>query len=93
MFHVSFLVKHYQVILSIGEKGLPVLEVAKRSRHDEEEESSSSEQVTVGSPVCAAPYYSFAIRKYGVFLSSLHLPMMFLQRKFDFRNFILPFAF
>jgi hypothetical protein len=38
------------VILSIGEKGLPVLEVANRSRDqdndDEEGESSSVEQVT-----------------------------------------------
>jgi len=49
MFHVSFLVKHHKVVLSVGEKGLPVLEVARRSRaQDEEEEGESSriEQVT-----------------------------------------------
>ena len=50
MFHVSFLVKYHQVVLSIGEKGLPVLEVAKRSRanQDEDEDNSAkSDQVKI----------------------------------------------
>ena len=36
MFHVSFLVKHHQVLLSVGERGLPVLEVARRSRDNDD---------------------------------------------------------
>lgn len=52
MFHVSFLVKHHQAILSIGEQGLPVLEVARHARHqrdeeDEEEEAHRSEQAVM----------------------------------------------
>jgi hypothetical protein len=51
MFHLSFLVKHHKVILFIGERVLPVLEVANRSRDqdndDEEGESSHVEQAVI----------------------------------------------
>ena len=51
MFHVSFLMNHHKVILSIGERGLFVLEVANRSRDqdndDEEGESSHVEQAVI----------------------------------------------